>query len=681
MELKTLSRFEILRLLGKWELGRVFKGVDPKSSRWVALRDIRSDASRPESELRVHRVVDTASKARILDSANIVRLQEIGEVDGVFFLVTEYVEGTTLQSLLAQKTEFSALDLTDITRQVCLAIDHAHSRGVVHSNLCPANLMQEWDGNIKVMDYGVASNVLERIQGTAVPEAIHYLSPEQVQGQSYDLRSNLFSWGAILYEMFVGEKAFPGADAKTVLDKIVSASPVFPQAKISRNPGLCQVILKAISKAPKDRYQNGSDFVSAMEHCAKPAPTVLTRSEVAPAASAIQPAPACPPVTENASGPGAAPVVAEPASAAPKTIARSAGSTPASQFIVVPARSSTPEKAVSAAPVKEPSRPVSKRSLLMAMAAVLLLAFGAVFGYTVYSRHRAEIVQATPAVVEAPQPVTQVPIPQETGSEVRAAENENTHEEVVERPEVKPAARSKPVLTAELTVNSFPEGAQIQLNGSTISGLTPHTLTGLAEGEYAITVSKPGYTSGTRTVRVKGGEPATLVLQLSEALATVAFSSDPQSASVFVDGKDVGRVTPISVRMSKGTHTLTITKQGYFEASNRLELTPGQNYQYSPRLVPMGRAEDVRPAGKFKMFGGGGASEMARVEIRTNPRGAQITVNQKPMEKVSPAEFLFPTGIYEVTLTAPGYKPLRKTINVVQGSKFVIDETLQKTGM
>jgi hypothetical protein len=204
----------------------------------------------------------------------------------------------------------------------------------------------------------------------------------------------------------------------------------------------------------------------------------------------------------------------------------------------------------------------------------------------------------------------------------------------------------------------------------------------LAEGEYAITVSKPGYASETRTVRVKGGEQASLVLHLSEALATVTFSSDPQGASVFVDGKDVGRVTPISARISKGTHTLTIAKQGYFEASNRLELNPGQNYQYSPRLVPMGRAEEVRPAGKFKkVFGGGGASEVARVEIRTNPKGAQITVNQKPMEKVSPAEFLFPTGIYEVTLTAPGYKPLRKTINVVQGSRLVIDETLQRTGM
>jgi hypothetical protein len=235
------------------------------------------------------------------------------------------------------------------------------------------------------------------------------------------------------------------------------------------------------------------------------------------------------------------------------------------------------------------------------------------------------------------------------------------------------------IVPGQMAVDSVPQGAQVSIDGKTDpSWITPFTLPGLNPGQHSVTASKPGYSSDTRTVEVTAGSKSFVVTHLSQLMATLVVSSSPAGANVYVDGKDIGKVTPAQVSVDKGQHVILVRKSGYLDETSSNLFTLGQTVNFSSTLRPLGNVDDIKTVGKMKkLFGGKEAQNMGTVSIKTQPKGAQVAVNQHMLDKGSPVDFTLDPGNYIVDITLSGYVSIHKVITVDKGGKAVIDEVLK----
>jgi len=238
------------------------------------------------------------------------------------------------------------------------------------------------------------------------------------------------------------------------------------------------------------------------------------------------------------------------------------------------------------------------------------------------------------------------------------------------------------MIPGQALIDSTPQGAQFQVDGkSDPSWVTPFTVASLSPGKHVVSVSKSGYSSDIRSVEVAAGSKSSLVVHLSPINALVVVSSTPPGAEVIMDGKPTARVTPAQFAVEKGSHTILLRKQGYLDETVTADLGPAQNFQYSPALRALGNAEEMRTVGKFnKLFGHGGDSTagMGSISIHTQPKGAQIAINRRLLEKLSPVDVMLGPGNYIVDITLTGFKPVHKVVNVDKGGKAAIDEILER---
>ncbi|HMH05082.1 MAG TPA: serine/threonine-protein kinase, partial [Terriglobales bacterium] len=225
-----IGRFEILSEIVASDFSAVYKASDPQSGQTIALKTIQLQMLGDQASVLVDQLLHEADGTKPLNSHNIALLHGLEEIDGQFCAAMEYVQGNSIGTMLARKEGFSIWDLQDIARQTCQGLDHAHSHGVVHYSLEPAKIMVTWDGTVKILSFGASSMgaFTCQIAGKA-PEVLHYVSPEQLRGDPVDARSNMFSLGAILYEMVTEIKAFPGEDADQVRQAVYEATPVAPK--------------------------------------------------------------------------------------------------------------------------------------------------------------------------------------------------------------------------------------------------------------------------------------------------------------------------------------------------------------------------------------------------------------------------------------------------------------------
>jgi len=238
------------------------------------------------------------------------------------------------------------------------------------------------------------------------------------------------------------------------------------------------------------------------------------------------------------------------------------------------------------------------------------------------------------------------------------------------------------VIPGQALIDSSPQGALFQVDGkSDPSWVTPFNLTGLSAGKHIISVSKSGYSSEIRSVDVAAGSKTSLTLHLAPVNALVVVNSTPPGADVLMDGKPTGRVTPVQFAVEKGSHTVLLRKQGYLDETVTADLGPAQNFQYSPVLRALGNAEEMRTVGKFnKLFGRGGESTagMGSISIHTQPKGAQVAINQRVLDKLAPVDVMLGPGNYIVDITLTGFKPVHKVVSVDKGGKAAIDEILER---
>ncbi len=254
---KINDRYEIIRSIGEGGMANVYLAYDTILDRKVAVKILRGDLA--DDEKFVRRFQREAISASSLSHPNIVEVYDVGEDDGKYFIVMEYVEGKTLKQLIKKRGALTLPEVIDIMLQLTSAIAHAHESYIIHRDIKPQNVIILEDGRVKIMDFGiaVALNSNELTQTNSVMGTVYYLPPEQANGGATTIKSDIYSLGILMYELVVGRVPFKGDSPVEVAIKqmretipdLTTANPDIPQS-------IENIILRACAKNPKNRYDS-----------------------------------------------------------------------------------------------------------------------------------------------------------------------------------------------------------------------------------------------------------------------------------------------------------------------------------------------------------------------------------------------------------------------------------------
>ena len=258
---KINDRYEIIRSIGEGGMANVYLGYDTILDRNVAIKVLRGDLSNDEKFVR--RFQREALSASSLAHPNIVEMYDVGEDDGTYYIVMEYVEGKTLKQLLKKRGTLTLSEAIDIMSQLTDGMAHAHDSYIIHRDLKPQNIMIKDDGQIKITDFGIAMalNATQLTQTNSVMGSVHYLPPEQASGKGCTIKSDIYSMGIIFYELLSGSLPFRGDNAveialkhmKEPLPSLRDDNPSIPQS-------IENIIKRATAKNPKNRYETAREM-------------------------------------------------------------------------------------------------------------------------------------------------------------------------------------------------------------------------------------------------------------------------------------------------------------------------------------------------------------------------------------------------------------------------------------
>jgi serine/threonine protein kinase len=717
-----IGRFEILSEITHSEIGAVYKAADAESGQTIALKTIQLDKLAEQADTLMQYILQEAAGTSPLSSHNIAQLIGVEQVDTQCCASMEYVQGNSIATMLARKEGFSIWDLQDIVRQTCQGLDHAHSHNVVHYSLEPAKIMVTWDGTVKVLSFGVSCMGAFTCQASGnAPEVLHYVSPEQLRGDPVDGRSNIFSLGAILYEMATETKAFPGDDADQVRQAIVESTPPAP-IEVNRkiHPVLSEVIMKALSKAAEDRYQSGQELVNDLERCKESAAKAASKKPAPPAQGLAKPAKAAGGVEHSAedsqtvaaktrsasasstpSQGSRANDIAPPASAKAVAAAagwESAGATPTAQP-AKPAKSATGPATASgqsnfqerASAVAETVEPASETPAFQVDPSMVEEAKGATRGPSF-----SEMTELPPLkevyIAPPPPPAADQPVPEPAVSSLRAQpEKPKVQPREVARKAVKEIRKTPPqlflysiagaVAVILLVVGFIAYRIHSENSEDESSAAAPAATAPVAAPKPAWNPAQPPATAATpvqpEQVTVGQEAPAVSVVprysrnkKKAKAQPPVSapvvpgqlnINSTPEGAEVHIDGRsDPSWITPFNLAgLSPGQHSVTVARAGYAPESRTIDVASGSKLFLVIQLAQI----------------------TAAVAISSQPAGAQIFIDGKDTGRVTPAQIsVDKPGAHTFLVRKQGYLEQTSSANLQAGQVFHFAPSLKALG-
>jgi len=542
-------------------MGVVYRAHDPSIGRTVAIKMLLTErmATGDFSEY-VERFHREAQSAGALAHPNIVTIYDFGEDNGNYYLAMEFLEGKSLERLVQEQPLLPVETIIPIFDQVCSALDVAHAHGIVHRDVKPANIMILESGRVKVTDFGIAKVMAaEMTQAGQVLGTPNYMSPEQVLNRPLDGRSDLFSLGAILYELVTGEKPFVGQNITTVIYKIIHEMPIPPrELDPGIHPGLSFVVGKALAKSPDQRYQTCSELAKDLKNY-KNIEGVVTA--------------------------GATMVMKAPRGAGEEVSQVEGSARERSVAAAVAPVEVQPEAATATAP------PVSraKRGLRLPLAVWLLsllivLGAGTAYYFLFFrsTNSTSPVSTSQPANPPAPSASTVVKAPAPAPKKVEATS----------KPPLTDTSRSAAGTksqTGELQVSSKPEGAEIFVDQED-KGATPKRLR-LATGSHTFSLKLDGWQTHSEDIQVKAGAKLrreNIKLAAAPAPAptpgapsnrgTVHVLTNPSGASVYVDESFAGK-TSASFDLAVGPHKVLLSLPPYKPKKFDINVTADKPYE------------------------------------------------------------------------------------------------------
>jgi serine/threonine-protein kinase len=272
VEIAEIGKYRILGRMGEGAMGVVYRALDPVLNRPVAIK-VMSDALARDSDLR-GRFLREAQSAGSLQHPNVITIYDFGEVDGHPFIAMEFVEGADLHEILQTNSRLSLVEKVDVLIDVLNGLSYAHKHGIVHRDVKPANIRIDEEGRARIMDFGIAHlNSSSMTRPGMMVGTPAYMSPEQITGSSISASTDIFSMGAVMYELFTGIQAFHGETLQSVMYKIVSA----PAPELKLPPGtltrdqtanisrmLNSIVARALAKEPSERFENALRMAAAL---------------------------------------------------------------------------------------------------------------------------------------------------------------------------------------------------------------------------------------------------------------------------------------------------------------------------------------------------------------------------------------------------------------------------------
>ena len=735
---EVIGHYRILKKLGSGGMGVVYQAEDTTLGRKVALKFVPEGMAKDPAMLA--RLQREARAASALNHPNICTIYAVEEAQGHFFIAMEFLEGVTLDHMLADGA-LTNEQIIDLALQICDALEAAHSKGIVHRDIKPANIFITQRNQVKILDFGLAkvdaaqaaatsSGALHMTANTSDLGLTHpgttigtvaYMSPEQARGEPLDARTDIFSFGVVLYQMATRKIPFEGNTSAVVFSRLLEHSHVSP---VQLNPGLPpqleDIINRALEKDRELRYQNAAGMAADLKRLKRDSGVSRTAT-VAVATAKPQ---AKPSSMKWVAVVAALLIVFVAAGLYWMKKGRAASPSAAVTLAITPLAnvgdasnaylSDGITKDIAAKLAKLPNLKVetSAQTAGTAQPGMHEVLSGSVVGSGTAVVVNTQLVDATN---KQAQPLWNHQYTANT-SELQALEGQIAAD-IAERAGIKLGWDERRALQTPQTNN--PDAYLLYLQARyALDQNTPDSSRQARDLLSQAVQKDPNFTAASQALAglpqqlpqeaatpEKPAPPPKIVSQQSApsrknataASATAApapsapaptapaapiqgiisIQSQPAGASIILDGKDTGKTTPAQITTAPGVHNIVLKQSGYIDATTSATLAAtGGTVTVSQTLEKLGQAKEIKAIGGFKKILGGQSESVGRVRIETKPKGAKVTVGTQAVSKPTPVEFDLKPGTYEVRLELDGYETVQKTIEIEAGKRIQVTETL-----